>query len=45
MHDTSGRLLSEVIKDNKYVEIKNGPHGIIQTHTEQINKELIDFIS
>jgi non-heme chloroperoxidase len=43
--DASGRCLPEVIKDNKYVEVKNGPHCIIQTHTEQVNNALIDFIS
>lgn len=43
--DASGRRLPEVIKDNKYVEIKDGPHCIIQTHTEQVNKALMDFIS
>ena len=43
--DASGRRLPEVIKDNKYVEIKDGPHCIIQTHTDHVNKALMDFIS
>lgn len=40
-----GRRLPEVIKDNKYIEIKDSPHCIIQTHTNQVNKALMDFIS
>ena len=36
--------LPEAIEDNKYVEIKNGPHCIIQTHAEQVTKELLNFL-
>ena len=43
--DSTGRRLSKVIKDNKYVEVENAPHGLIWTHADQINNELIDFLS
>jgi non-heme chloroperoxidase len=43
--DATGRRLPEAIKDNKYVEVKNGPHCIIQTHAKQVNSALMDFIS
>jgi non-heme chloroperoxidase len=43
--DASGRRLPEAIEDSKYVEIKNGPHCIIQTHADQVNKELLNFLS
>ncbi len=43
--DSTGRRLPEAIKNNKYVEVKNGPHCIIQTHSDLVIKELLDFLS
>ncbi len=43
--DATGRRLNKAIKDCKYVEIGNAPHGLIWTHAEQINNELLDFLS
>ena len=41
--NATGRRLHEVIKGSKYVEIKDGPHGIIWTHSEEVNRELLAF--
>ena len=41
--DATGRLLHEAIKGSRYVEIKDGPHGIIWTHSEEVNRELLAF--
>ena len=41
--DATGRRLHEVIKESRYVEIKDGPHGIIWTHSEEVNRELLAF--
>ena len=42
--DVTGRRLKDAIKDNKYLEIEGGPHGMIWTHAEEINQALIDFL-
>jgi non-heme chloroperoxidase len=41
--DATGRRLHEAIKGSRYVEIKDGPHGIIWTHYEEVNRELLAF--
>ncbi|MDP2729355.1 MAG: alpha/beta hydrolase [Dehalococcoidales bacterium] len=41
--DATGRRLHETIKGSRYIEIKDGPHGIIWTHSEEVNRELLAF--
>ena len=41
--DATGKRLHEAIKRSRYVEIKDGPHGIIWTHSEEVNHELLAF--
>jgi non-heme chloroperoxidase len=33
-----------MIKNAKFVELPDGPHGILWTHADQINRELVDFL-
>ncbi|ADZ09848.1 Chloride peroxidase [Methanobacterium lacus] len=42
--DATARKLKNLIKNNKYVEIENGPHGLIWTHAEQVNQAILDFL-
>lgn len=42
--DTTARKLKNLIKNNKYVEIENGPHGLLWSHAEQVNQALLDFL-
>jgi non-heme chloroperoxidase len=42
--DASARRLAKEIKDIKYVELKDGPHGVLWTHADQINSELVRFL-
>lgn len=42
--DVTGRRLKDIVKNNKYVEVKDGPHGLIWTHADQVNDELLDFL-
>jgi non-heme chloroperoxidase len=42
--DTTARKLKNLVKDKKYVEIKDGPHGLIWTHAEQVNQAMLDFL-
>jgi non-heme chloroperoxidase len=41
--DATGRRMQEAVKGSRYVELKNGPHGIIWTHSVEINRELLTF--
>ncbi|MEZ0391213.1 MAG: alpha/beta fold hydrolase [Pseudobdellovibrionaceae bacterium] len=41
---SSGEPLSKLLKNARYVEIKDGPHGVLVTHAEEINKELLSFL-
>ena len=43
--NATGRRLHEAIKGSRYVEIKDGPHGIIWTHAEEVNREMLAFLS
>lgn len=40
----TGKRTHELIKDSKLVVVKDGPHGLIWTHAEQVNRELLDFL-
>ena len=42
--DATSRRQAKMIKNAKYVELPGGPHGILWTHADQINKELIEFL-
>ncbi|MFA5770313.1 MAG: alpha/beta hydrolase [Patescibacteria group bacterium] len=41
----TGKRLHEKVKGSKLVIIKDGPHGIPWTHAEEINRELLNFLS
>jgi non-heme chloroperoxidase len=43
--DASSRRQAKTIKTVKYVEIKGGPHGVLWTHAEQVNSELVKFLA
>ena len=43
--DATSRRQAKMIKNIKYVEIKGGFHGITWTHADEINNELVEFLS
>jgi non-heme chloroperoxidase len=43
--DATSRRQAKMIKNAQYVEIKGGPHGVLWTHAEQINKELVRLLA
>ena len=43
--DASSRRQAKMIKNVKFVELPGGPHGVLWTHADQINKELLDFLA
>jgi non-heme chloroperoxidase len=42
--DASSRRQAKMIKNVKFVELKGGPHGVLCTHAEQVNTELVKFL-
>ncbi|MEJ7799775.1 MAG: alpha/beta hydrolase [Ilumatobacter sp.] len=43
--DVSGRRTAEMVDGAKFVVIDDGPHGINDSHTEQFNSALLDFLA
>lgn len=43
-HATSRRQ-AKMIKNVKFVELPGGPHGVLWTHADQINAELVSFLA
>jgi pimeloyl-ACP methyl ester carboxylesterase len=43
--DAASRRQAKMIKNARFVELKGGPHGVLWTHAEQINSELVKFLA
>ena len=43
--DAASRRQAKMIKKVAFVELKGGPHGVLWTHAEQINTELVKFLA
>lgn len=43
--DATSRRQAKMIRDVTYVELPGGPHGVLWTHADQINKELVSFLA
>ena len=43
--DATSRRQAKMIKNAKLVELPGGPHGVLWTHADQINKELVKFLA
>jgi non-heme chloroperoxidase len=43
--DKTGKLLPDLVKDLKLVVIEGGPHAISWTHSDQVNRALLDFLA
>src|SRR6185295_15282695 len=43
--EASSRRQAKMIKDARFMELKDGPHGVLWTHAEQINSELVKFLA
>jgi pimeloyl-ACP methyl ester carboxylesterase len=44
-YDKTGARLPGLIKDMRLVTIEGGPHAIAWTHTDQVNRALLDFLA
>jgi non-heme chloroperoxidase len=43
--DATSRRQAKMIRNVKLVELAGGPHGVLWTHAEQINSELVKFLA
>jgi non-heme chloroperoxidase len=43
--DATSRRQAKMIKNVKSVELPGGPHGVLWTHADQINAELVKFLA
>jgi non-heme chloroperoxidase len=43
--DATSRRQAKMIKNVKLVELAGGPHGVLWTHADQINAELVKFLA
>jgi pimeloyl-ACP methyl ester carboxylesterase len=43
--DATSRRQAKLIKNVRFVELKGGPHGLLWTHAEQVNSELVKFLA
>jgi non-heme chloroperoxidase len=43
--DAASRRQAKLIKNVSFVELKGGPHGVLWTHAEQVNAELVKFLA
>ncbi|TDV44754.1 alpha/beta fold hydrolase [Actinophytocola oryzae] len=43
--DATGRRFHELLPAARYVEIENAPHGLLWTHGDEVNEELLAFLA
>jgi non-heme chloroperoxidase len=43
--DATSRRQAKMIKNVRFVEIKGGPHGLLWTHADEVNFELVKFLA
>ena len=43
--DATSRRQAKMIKNVRFVELEGGPHGVLWTHAEQVNSELVRFLA
>jgi pimeloyl-ACP methyl ester carboxylesterase len=43
--DATARRQAKMTKNARLVELEGGPHGVLWTHAEQINSELVKFLA
>jgi len=43
-YEATAKRLPEYIKDLRFVTVKGGPHNIAWTHSEEVNRALLDFL-
>lgn len=42
--DATSRRQAKMIKNVTFIELKDGPHGVLWTHADEVNRELVGFL-
>jgi pimeloyl-ACP methyl ester carboxylesterase len=42
---SAGARTAQLIKGAQYVVVKGAPHGMLWTHADEVNKELVKFLA
>jgi non-heme chloroperoxidase len=42
--DATGSRLHEALEGSRFVLVEGGPHGLLWTHAEEVNRALLDFL-
>lgn len=42
--DTTARAAQKLVKGSKLIVYKGGPHGITDTHNDQLHQDLLNFL-
>jgi pimeloyl-ACP methyl ester carboxylesterase len=42
--DATGRRFHAAVPDARYVEVEGAPHGLLRTHTAEVNEALLSFV-
>ncbi|HEV2271259.1 MAG TPA: alpha/beta hydrolase [Steroidobacteraceae bacterium] len=43
--DATSRRQAKLIKNVKFVELRGGPHGVLWTHAQEVNSQLVEFLA
>jgi len=43
--DATSRRQAKMIKNATFVELPGGPHGVLWTHADRVNAELVSFLA
>jgi pimeloyl-ACP methyl ester carboxylesterase len=43
--DATARVLRKRLPDARYVEVEGGPHGLLLTHADEVNRALLEFLA
>jgi non-heme chloroperoxidase len=43
--DATSRRQAKMLKNVRFVELNDGPHGVLWTHAQQVNSELVKFLA
>ena len=43
--EVSGKRTADTVRDSRFVTIDDGPHGVLDSHTDEFNRALLEFLS
>jgi non-heme chloroperoxidase len=43
--DATSRRQAKLLKKVKFIELAGGPHGVLWTHSKEVNRALVEFLA